>query len=81
MDQNTQSGSSDAAMMHVKIETVDENATAFVLGSQESSAPCEESAAAYTGGEACTSLADTQAATTSTILLCELAIYLLQTNI
>ncbi|XP_067334423.1 uncharacterized protein si:ch1073-357b18.4 isoform X3 [Channa argus] len=44
MDGNLHGGSSDAATMHVKTEVVEENTSALVLGSQESPAPCGDTA-------------------------------------
>nr|XP_046271233.1 uncharacterized protein LOC124073205 [Scatophagus argus] len=50
MEGNLQGGSSDVAVMHLKTEAVDENASALVLGSQESSAPCGDTACREGGG-------------------------------
>ncbi|XP_030591905.1 uncharacterized protein LOC115784717 [Archocentrus centrarchus] len=74
MEGNLQGGSNDAATLHVKTEAVDENASALVLGSQESPAPCGDTACRGGGGgveQTAEELADTelQAATTTTPVL------------
>ncbi|XP_038551609.1 uncharacterized protein LOC119885590 isoform X1 [Micropterus salmoides] len=73
MEGNLQGGSSDVAIMHVKTEAVDENTSALVLGSQESPAPCGDTACRGGGGvdQTAEELADTQlqAATTTTPVL------------
>ncbi len=79
MEGNLQRNSSDVATMHVKTEVVDESTSALVLGSQESPAPCGDTACRGGGGggggdQTAEELADTelQAATTTTpVLLCE----------
>lgn len=76
MEGNLQGGSSDVAIMHVKTEAVDENTSALVLGSQESPAPCGDTACRGGGGvdQTAEELADTQlqaATTTTPVLLCE----------
>ncbi|XP_070704541.1 uncharacterized protein [Pempheris klunzingeri] len=71
-DQREGSGG-DVVAMHVKTEAVDENSSALVLGSQESPAPCGDTACRGGGGVDHTAeeLADTelQAATTTTPVL------------
>ncbi|KAE8282969.1 hypothetical protein D5F01_LYC18363 [Larimichthys crocea] len=82
MEGNLQGGSSsssrDVSTMHVKTEAVDENTSALVLGSQESPAPCGDTACRGGGGgggggvdQTAEELADTelQAATTATPVL------------
>ncbi|XP_070837716.1 uncharacterized protein [Chaetodon trifascialis] len=74
MEGNLQGSSGDVAAMHVKTEAVDENTSALVLGSQESPAPCGDTACRGGGGgvdQTAEELADTelQAATTSTPVL------------
>ncbi|XP_069557530.1 uncharacterized protein [Brachyistius frenatus] len=76
MEGNLQGSCSDVAAMHVKTEAVDENTSALVLGSQESPAPCGDTACRGGGGggggeQIAEELADTelQAATTSTPVL------------
>ncbi|XP_029913481.1 uncharacterized protein LOC115363415 [Myripristis murdjan] len=50
MEDGVRGSSSDVGAMHVKIEAVDENASALVLGSQEASAPCGGTACGGGGG-------------------------------
>ncbi|XP_071378811.1 uncharacterized protein [Centroberyx affinis] len=76
MEGNLHGSTSDVATMHVKIEAVDENASALVLGSQgESSAPCDDAARRGGGGggvhQTTEELSETeqQAASTTTSLL------------
>lgn len=75
MEGDLQGGSNHVAALHVKTEAVDENASALLLGRQESPAPCGDTACRGGGGEqTAEELADTelQAATTTTpVLLCE----------
>ncbi|XP_067427438.1 uncharacterized protein si:ch1073-357b18.4 isoform X2 [Thunnus thynnus] len=77
MEEDRQGGSCDVAAMHVKTEAVDENTSALVLGSQESPAPCGDTACRGGGGggggvdQTAEVLGDTelQAATTATPVL------------
>ncbi|CAJ1075959.1 uncharacterized protein LOC118322856 [Xyrichtys novacula] len=78
MDVNLQGSSGDVAAMHVKTEAVDESTSALVSGSQESPAPCGDTACRGGGGEgggedqAAEELADNElhaAATTTPVLL------------
>lgn len=76
MEGNVQGGSCDVVTMHVKTEAVDENTSALVLGSQESPAPCGDTACRGGGGgldQTAEVLGDTElhAATTTPVLLCE----------
>ncbi|XP_042361554.1 uncharacterized protein LOC121957105 [Plectropomus leopardus] len=71
MEGNLQEGCSDVAVMHVKTEAVDESTSALVLGSQESPAPCGDTACRGRGGggggdQTAEELADT---TTTPVLL------------
>ncbi|XP_033500316.2 uncharacterized protein LOC117268194 [Epinephelus lanceolatus] len=50
MEGNVHGDCSDVAVMHVKTEAVDENPSALVLGSQESPAPCGDTACRGRGG-------------------------------
>ncbi|XP_078140620.1 uncharacterized protein LOC139918446 isoform X2 [Centroberyx gerrardi] len=76
MEGNLHGSTSDVATMHVKIEAVDENASALVLGSQgEPSAPCDDAACRGGGGgvhQTTEELGETEqqaAATTTSLLL------------
>ncbi|CAK6963372.1 uncharacterized protein LOC128379056 [Scomber scombrus] len=72
MEEDQPGGSCDVATMHVKTEAVDENASALVLGSQESPAPCGDTACRGGGvDQTAEVLGDTelQAATTTTPVL------------
>ncbi|XP_039861994.1 uncharacterized protein si:ch1073-357b18.4 isoform X2 [Simochromis diagramma] len=72
MEGDLQGGSNHVAALHVKTEAVDENASALLLGRQESPAPCGDTACRGGGGEqTAEELADTelQAATTTTPVL------------
>lgn len=73
MEGNLQAGSADIGTMHVKTEAVDESSSALVLGSQDSPAPCGDTACRGAGGGGVDQTAEeVQAATTSTpVLLCE----------
>lgn len=74
MEGNLKGGCSDVATMHVKTEAVDGCTSALVLGSQESPAPCGDTACRGGGGGGGVdqTAEELQAATTSTpVLLCE----------
>lgn len=73
MEGNRKGGSSDVAAMHVKTEAVEESTSALALGSQESPAPCGDTACRGGGGGGVDQTAEElQAASTSTpVLLCE----------